>query len=379
VVGVGASRGANSGALWGRFTSALVEARVARGAVGAVATLDRKAHEPAIVALAQRLGVALRTFDAAALAGVRVPNPSQVVAGAVGTPSVAEAAALLAAGPAATLLASKAVSDTGDSTVAIARRVEPVGEVTVVGFGPGDPHLRTPASVTAVRHADTVIGYSRYVDLIADLVRPGQRVLRSPIGAEAARCEEALRRAAAGEQVALVCSGDPGVYAMASLVMERAPGLGDPPVRVVPGVTAALSAAAVLGAPLGHDHAAVSLSDLLTPWEVIARRLRAVGEGDLVVTLYNPRSSRRTTQLAAALDILARYRPPTTPAAIVTDAGRPAGGAGAVVRTTLAELDQAEVSMRSVVMVGSSSTRWIGNRMVTPRGYAGPAAGGGQS
>jgi cobalt-precorrin 5A hydrolase/precorrin-3B C17-methyltransferase len=135
----------------------------------------------------------------------------------------------------------------------------------------------------------------------------------------------------------------------------------------------------VLGAPLGHDHAAVSLSDLLTPWEVIARRLRAVGEGDLVVTLYNPRSSRRTTQLAAALDILARYRPPTTPAAIVTDAGRPAGGAGAVVRTTLAELDQAEVSMRSVVMVGSSSTRWIGNRMVTPRGYAGPAAGGGQS
>ncbi len=128
----------------------------------------------------------------------------------------------------------------------------------------------------------------------------------------------------------------------------------------MPGVTAALGAAAVLGAPLGHDHAAVSLSDLLTPWEVIARRLRAVADGDLVVTLYNPRSSRRTTQLAAALEILAGYRAPTTPAAVVTDIGggrsRAGAGAGAVVRTTLSELDLEAVSMRSVVVVGSSRT-----------------------
>jgi cobalt-precorrin 5A hydrolase/precorrin-3B C17-methyltransferase len=157
---------------------------------------------------------------------------------------------------------------------------------------------------------------------------------------------------------------------MASLVLELAPGLGDPPVVVVPGVTAALSAAAVLGAPLGHDHAAVSLSDLLTPWEVIIRRLRALAEGDFVVTLYNPRSSRRTGQLVEALAILAAHRAPTTPAAVLTDLGRPGMH---VLRSTLDRLDPGEVSMRSLVVVGSSTTRWIGDRMVTPRGYQGHA------
>jgi cobalt-precorrin 5A hydrolase/precorrin-3B C17-methyltransferase len=155
---------------------------------------------------------------------------------------------------------------------------------------------------------------------------------------------------------------------MASLVLELAPGQGDPPVEVVPGVTAALSAAALLGAPLGHDHAAVSLSDLLTPWEVITRRLRALAEGDFVVTLYNPRSARRTRQLVEALAILAAHRAPSTPAAVLTDVGRPGTH---VLRSTLDRLDPGEVSMRSLVVVGSSTTRWIGDRMVTPRGYQG--------
>jgi cobalt-precorrin 5A hydrolase/precorrin-3B C17-methyltransferase len=137
-------------------------------------------------------------------------------------------------------------------------------------------------------------------------------------------------------------------------------------VTVVPGVTAALAAAALLGAPLGHDHAAISLSDLLTPWAVIERRLRAVAEGDFTVSLYNPRSKRRTTQLDRALEILTAHRPATTPAAVVTDAGRPAER---VVRTTLADLDPEQVDMRSLVVVGSSTTRWRGDRMVTPRGY----------
>jgi cobalt-precorrin 5A hydrolase/precorrin-3B C17-methyltransferase len=371
VVGVGSSTGADTDALWDLATSALAQAGVVGSAVGAVATLDRKGGEPAIVALGRRLGVPVRTFDAAALAAVEVPSPSRVVANAVGTPSVAEAAALLAAGPGASLLTAKQVSVTGDSTVALARRAGPAGSLSVVGLGPGEAGLRTAAAVAAVRHADTVIGYDAYVELVADLLRPGQRVVRSPIGAEADRCHQALTRAASGEQVALVCSGDPGVYAMASLVLELAPGLGDPPVAVVPGVTAALSAAAVLGAPLGHDHAAVSLSDLLTPWEVITRRLRALAEGDFVVTLYNPRSSRRTSQLAEALAILAAHRAPSTPAAVLTDVGRPGSHA---VRSTLGHLDPGEVSMRSLVVVGCSTTRWIGDRMVTPRGYQGHGA-----
>jgi cobalt-precorrin 5A hydrolase / precorrin-3B C17-methyltransferase len=236
----------------------------------------------------------------------------------------------------------------------------------VVGVVPPDPGHRTPAATAAVRHAATVVGYGPYVDLAADLLSPSQRVLRFPIGAESERCAAALERAAAGDRVALVCSGDPGVYAMASLVLELAPAHGDPPVRVVPGVTAALAAAAVLGAPLGHDHASVSLSDLLTPWAVIERRLRAVAEADLVVSLYNPRSRRRTGQLERALAVLAGHRLPATPAAVVTDAGRPAQS---VVRTTLGGLDPAAVGMLSLVVVGATATRWIGDRMVTPRGY----------
>ncbi len=385
VLGVGSSSGADPQALHRLAMDALAEAGLSVEAVGCVATVDRKAGEPAIIELAGTLsgdgscrssdtirpenanadpGTALRTFPPEVLAVVSVPNPSTVVEGAVGTPSVAEAAALAAAGPGGALVVEKRRSAEG--TVAVARRVRPEGHLAVVGLGPGDPGLRTPAAAAAVRHADTVIGYGPYVELAGDLLAPRQQVVRSPIGAETERVTEALRRAAGGERVALVCSGDPGVYAMASLVCELAPHHGNPPVTVVPGVTAALAAAAVLGAPLGHDHAAVSLSDLLTPWGVIEQRLRAVAEGDFTVSLYNPRSKRRTTQLDTALKVLADHRPPETPAAIVTDVGRPAQR---VIRTTLANLDPEQVDMLSLVVVGSSTTRWLGDRMVTPRGY----------
>jgi cobalt-precorrin 5A hydrolase/precorrin-3B C17-methyltransferase len=364
VLGVGASTGADPEGLARLVRDALAAAGLHAEAVGAVATVDRKAGEPALVAVAAGLGVPLRALPAAALAGVPVPNPSGVVAAAVGTPSVAEAAALLAAGPGGRLVVEK--RRTADATVAVARRARPEGGVAVVGLGPGDPSLRTPAAAAAVRHAGTVVGYGPYVGQAADLLGPHQQVLRFPIGAEAERAAAALERAAAGERVALVCSGDPGVYAMASLVCELAPAHGDPPVTVVPGVTAALAAAAVLGAPLGHDHASVSLSDLLTPWAAIEARLRAVAEADFVVSLYNPRSARRAWQLERALAVLACHRPPTTPAAVVTEVARPGQR---VVRTTLAALDPSGVDMRSLVVVGSTATRWIGGRMVTPRGY----------
>ena len=368
VLGVGSSRGADPEGLHRLALAALAGAGLSVDSVGCVATIDRKAAEPAIVELAAVLGVGLRVFPAERLAGQPVPNPSAVVAAAVGTPSVAEAAALAGAGvggcDGGTLVVEKQRS--ADATVAVARRARPEGHLAVVGLGPGAPVLRTPAAAAAVRHAEVVMGYGPYVDLADDLLAARHDVVRSPIGAETDRATEALLRAADGERVALVCSGDPGVYAMASLVCELAPHHGDPPVTVVPGVTAALAAAAVLGAPLGHDHAAVSLSDLLTPWPVIERRLRAVADGDFTVSLYNPRSKRRTAQLDAALGILAGQRPPTTPAAIVTDAGLPGQR---VVRTTLADLDPEQVDMLSLVVVGSSTTRWERDRMVTPRGY----------
>jgi cobalt-precorrin 5A hydrolase/precorrin-3B C17-methyltransferase len=369
VVGVGSSSGADPLGIAQLVAASLAAAGLSAEAVGLVASVDLKRTEPGIVALADQHAVELRTFPADVLATVHVPTPSPVVAAAVGTPSVAEAAALLAAGPGAELVVTKQRST--EATVAVARRARPEGRLAVVGLGPGDPAWRTPAAATAVRGADVVIGYGLYIDLAADLLAPHHEIVRSPIGAETDRCAEALQRAAAGQRVALVCSGDPGVFAMASLVCELAPTHGNPPTTVVPGVTAAYGAAAVLGAPLGHDHAMVSLSDLLTPWPLIERRLVAVAEGDLAVSFYNPRSQRRTWQLGRALEILAAHRPPDCPVAIVSDVGR--AGRQRIVRTTLAAFDPALVDMLSLVVVGSSTTRWQGDVMVTPRGYPAPA------
>ncbi|HEY1119566.1 MAG TPA: precorrin-3B C(17)-methyltransferase [Acidimicrobiales bacterium] len=360
VVGVGASSDAPADEAQALLDQVLADAGLSRDAIGVVATIDRRAPDPVITSL----GLPVRAFTAADLAAVEVPNPSDVVLDEVGTASVAEAAALLAAGPGSELVVTKRKA--AAATVAIARRARPAGSVAVVGLGPGDPRHRTPAASSAVRSADTVIGYDLYVDQCADLVTAHQTVVRSPIGAEADRCAEALTRAAGGEQVALVCSGDPGVFAMATLVCELGPRHGSPEVEIVPGITAASAAAGLLGAPLAHDHAFLSLSDLLTPWPVIERRLRAIAEGDLAVALYNPRSRRRTWQLEAAQEMLRAHRPPTTPVGIVTDATRPGQH---IVRTTLAELDPDDVGMLSIVLIGSSTTKVVGDHVVTPRGY----------
>jgi len=370
VVGVGASKGASTEGLYDAVHQALSSAGLDVSAVAAVATLDAKAAEPAIVELAERLGVGIVSLGASLLCSVEVPNPSEIVRKAVGTPSVAEAAAVVAAGPGSRLVSTKTISATRDSTVAIARRLSAAGSLHVVGLGPGHPAMRTFQAAAAVRHAEVVVGYSGYIDAARDLLSSSQQVISYPIGAEGDRVRHALELAAQGRRVALVCSGDPGIYALASLTFEVAEELAafsvTPVVHVVAGVTAALSAAALLGAPLGHDHATVSLSDLLTPWEHIERRVVAAAEGDFVVSFYNPRSARRSTQLPSALKIMSRHRAPSTPAAVVTDAGRPTQ---TVIRTVLGDLDPRAVGMFSLVVVGSTTTRWIGDRMVTPRGY----------
>jgi len=237
----------------------------------------------------------------------------------------------------------------------------------VVGLGPGHPRHRTPAAVAAIRHADVVIGYERYVDQCADLLRATQHVVRYPIGAEADRCRDALSRASSGVRVALVCSGDPGVFAMAGLAHELAAANGSPPIDVVPGITAASAAAATLGAPLAHDHAFLSLSDLLTPWSAIEQRLRALAATDLAVALYNPRSTRRTWQLEKARSILLESRAASTPVGVVTEASRPDEHA---LVTTLEGLDCSAVGMLSIVVVGATSSFVSNGRIITPRGYA---------
>jgi cobalt-precorrin 5A hydrolase / cobalt-factor III methyltransferase / precorrin-3B C17-methyltransferase len=360
VAGVGASTGAPAQAVSDLLEAALGGAGLARASLAEVATLDRKTTEPGLRAL----GLPLRGFSADMLRAVPVPTPSAVVADAVGTPSVAEAAALLAAGPDAELVVPKQANAV--ATVAIARRARPVGHLRIVGLGPGTPALRTPAAETAVRHAQVVIGYAPYIDACADLLHPHHEVVRSPIGEEVVRAKQALAEAAGGREVALVCSGDPGVYAMASIALELAADAPGVEIETVPGVTAALAASAAVGAPLGHDFATISLSDLLTPWEAIEARLRAAAAADFALALYNPRSGRRTWQLDAARRILLEHRAPTTPVAVVTDATR---ADEHFEITTLAEIDPTIAGMTTCVLVGASTTRVVDGRVVTPRGY----------
>ncbi|MFJ9561970.1 precorrin-3B C(17)-methyltransferase [Streptomyces fuscichromogenes] len=365
VVGVGAAKGAPVDEVLGLVEAALRDAGLSPRSIAELATVDAKAAEPGIVAAAARLGVPLVTYSAEELAGIQVPNPSDAPLAAVGTPSVAEAAALARGGE---LLVPKRKSVREDgrpamATCAVVRRPAR-GRLAVVGLGPGARDLLTPRAKAELRRASVLVGLDQYVDQIRDLLRPGTRVLESGLGAEEERARTAVAEARAGHAVALIGSGDAGVYAMASPALAEAS--DDIDVIGVPGVTAALAAAAILGAPLGHDHVSISLSDLHTPWEVIERRVRAAAEADIVVTFYNPRSRGRDWQLPKALAILAEHREPTTPVGVVRNASRPDESSRL---TTLGALDPAWVDMMTVVTVGNTATRDIAGRMVTPRGY----------
>ncbi|MEV5984298.1 precorrin-3B C(17)-methyltransferase [Streptomyces sp. NPDC052051] len=358
VVGVGASKGVSVAEVLALVDGALRDAGLCARSVAELATVDAKADEPGLVAAAERLGVPLVTYPAGELATVDVPNPSAAPLAAVGTPSVAEAAALVRGGE---LLVPKRKS--AMATCAVVRRPGR-GRLALVGLGPGARDLLTPRAKAELRRASVLVGLDQYVDQIRDLLRPGTRVVESGLGAEEERARTAVAEARAGHAVALIGSGDAGVYAMASPALAEA--ADDIDVVGVPGVTAALAAGALLGAPLGHDHVSISLSDLHTPWEVIERRVRAAAEADLVVTFYNPRSRGRAWQLPMALTILAGHRAPTTPVGVVRNASRPDESSRL---TTLAALDPATVDMMTVVTVGNTATREIAGRMVTPRGY----------
>jgi precorrin-3B C17-methyltransferase len=219
----------------------------------------------------------------------------------------------------------------------------------------------------AVEAADVIVGYKTYVKLIESLVKPGSEVLSGVMGKEVERAKEAVAKARQGKAVAVVSSGDPGVYGMAGVVLEVAAlENAKVPIEIIPGVTAATAAASRLGAPLVSDFAVISLSDLLTPWSLIETRLHAAAKADFVVVLYNPQSEGRKEPLEKAYEILLKWRKPETAVGIVRQVGRK--GEQTVV-TTLRELLTNEVDMATTIIVGNSTTRVIGKRMVTPRGY----------
>ena len=387
-LGLGCERGAGAEEVLALARRTLADRDLAEAAVAAVVSLDLKADEPAVHAVARALGVPARFFPAARLEAetARLANPSELVFREVGCHGVAEGAALAAAGAGGGLVAPKAKS--ARATCAIARAPEPLdpgeigqgrGTLAVVGLGPGDAAWRAPEAEAAIRAASDLVGYRLYLDLLGPLAE-GKALHPYALGEEEARVRAALDLAAAGRSVALVCSGDPGIYAMAALVFELLdreprPEWRRPEIAVVPGISALQAAAARVGAPLGHDFCAISLSDLLTPWAVIEKRLRAAAEGDFVVALYNPVSKRRTRQLAQAVEILRRKRPAETPVVLARNLGRN-GEAVTVIR--LDQLTPKNVDMLTLVLVGSSQTRRIergdgGAWVYTPRGYAAKA------
>jgi cobalt-precorrin 5A hydrolase/precorrin-3B C17-methyltransferase len=358
VVGVGCSRGAKAGEIVDLLDRSLREAGLSKKSVASLASVEAKSDEAGLLEAAQKLGVPLRFYAARELSAMEVPNPSTVVESAVGTPSVAEAS-VHASG--AELVAEKRKS--GNATVAIGRL--PVrGRLSLVGLGPGGEALIPPLARDALAASELVVGLGQYVERIEHLLRPGTRVSTAPLGSEVERAKVALAEARAGGSVALVSGGDVGVYAMASPALEMAG--DDAEITVVPGITAAQAAASLLGSPLGHDHCSISLSDLLTPWEVIRERVRAAAEADFVVSLYNPRSKGRDWQLGKAREILLEHRSPDTPVGIVKDAYREGQ---TVILTDLGSLRPESVDMLTIVVIGSSRTEIRAGRMVTPRGY----------
>jgi cobalt-precorrin 5A hydrolase/precorrin-3B C17-methyltransferase len=381
-VGIGCERGCATEEIADLARNTLTDAGLAADAVAAIVSIDIKSDEPAVLDLARALGVPARFFPASRLLAEtdRLTIRSEAAFRATGCWGVAEGAALAAVGPDGALVVPRRQSRR--ATCAVARAAAPLdpgaigrprGRLAIVGIGPGGPAWRTPEASALLAASDEVVGYRLYLDLLGSAIT-GKRRHDSAIGEETGRVRLALDFAAEGRSVALVSSGDAGVYGLAALVFElidreRRRDWSAVEIAVAPGISAMHAAAARAGAPLGHDFCAISLSDLLTPWEQIAARLDAAARADFVVALYNPRSARRTGHLAEAAALLLRHRPPETPCLVARNLGR-AGESTGIVR--LDRLAEARIDMLSIVLVGSSRTRLIAGdppRLYAPRGY----------
>jgi cobalt-precorrin 5A hydrolase/precorrin-3B C17-methyltransferase len=381
-LGIGCERGCSAEEISDLVHSTLAATGLSPKSVAVVVSVEQKLAEAAIHALAAEFGVPARFFPASRLLAEtrHLSERSEAAFRATGCWGVAEGAALAAAGCGGVLVVPKRKSRR--ATVAVARAAQsvtaemigrPRGKLAVIGIGPGDPGWRTPEASAALGQATDVVGYGLYLDLLGRAI-DGKRRHASAIGEEEVRVRLALDLAGEGRSVALVSSGDAGIYGLAPLVFElldRAEKTEWNTIELFlcPGISALQAAAAHAGAPLGRDFCAISLSDLMTPWETIRVRLEAAATADFVVVLYNPRSSRRQTHLAEAAKILLRHRAPETPVFLGRNLGRE-GGTQQII--ALSELSNAEIDMLTIVLIGSSRTRRIDSeppRLYTPRGY----------
>ena len=368
VLGVGCRRNATSDEILAAVDATLKHHAIDSRRIRAVGSLGIKKEEPGLIQAMKERSWPLKFFDAEDLASVRVPNPSDSVQEAAGCPSVAEAAALLLGQ--GRLLVPKQKCRTVTVAVATDERAEMPGKtgcIYAVGIGPGTREGMTQHALRVIREANIVVGYSRYCKQIEWLTH-GKRVIASGMRAEIARCDTAIDEALRGKAVALVSSGDAGIYGMAGLLFERlaSRGVDGIDVEIVPGITAASLAAAAVGAPLSNDFAAVSLSDLLTDRETVLRRIKCVAESGIACVLYNPRSKARKELLDHVIEIFKEARGGSITAAIVSHAGR-ANQTQWV--GYISDIPVARVDMSSVVIIGSEETFISKGKMVTQRGY----------
>lgn len=375
-VGVGCKRGTDAAALEAFVRGALASAHVSPAAVARVASIDVKRDEEAVLALARALGCEPVFYSAEQLAAVEgIFASSDFVRAAVGVDNVCERAAVAGG---ARLIGGKEAHE--GMTVAFgqdeasvrfdggadgAAQMADDRVLLVVGIGPGGGSDLTRRAYEALESCDVIVGYTVYTDLL-EKEFPDKEMLTTPMRREVERCKIALEHAQAGERVAMVCSGDPGVYGMAGLCYELAGEYPSVDIEVIPGISAAFGGAAVLGAPLMHDFAVISLSDLMTPWEKIAKRLELAAEADFVICLYNPSSKKRADYLQRACDILLRHKPASTVCGTVRNIGREGEESHVL---TLGELRNTNVDMFTTVYIGNEQTMQLGGSMVTPRGY----------
>jgi cobalt-precorrin 5A hydrolase/precorrin-3B C17-methyltransferase len=377
VIGIGCNSGTSAAEIEGAVEKVCDENNLSLASVFAIATIDLKAKEPGIEAFAGRYSFGILAFRPEELNRVKGVPRSDAAFRATGAKAVAEPAALLATGSERLLVPKQKI---GNVTVAVAERNKGVkdvekgkpnvlGRIYVVGTGPGNIEHITPYAQKVIRRSETIVGYGTYTGLIQKIISD-KEVFSTGMTQEIDRCRKAVELALGGKTVSVISGGDPGIYAMAGLVFEllkEREGDGPlPPVEVVPGISALNACAARLGAPLMHDFASISLSDRLTPWDLIERRLDAAAMSDFVIILYNPKSKGRTGHITRARDIVMKYRPADTPVGIVKGAMREDEK---IVLTDLEKMPGHEIDMQTTVIIGNSKTFLWNDLMITPRGY----------
>ena len=375
VVGIGCNSGVTEEEIEEAVCRIFLENNISNLSICLIATIDKKANEPGLAGFARKCGVEISSFQSVEINRVKGIERSESVFQATGAYAVAAPAAMLAADTDRLVIPK---TKYGNVTVAVAQKKERTsGKLYVVGIGPGGNMHITQRARAAIKESDVVIGYETYLNLLSDLITV-KEIITTGMTQENERCKKAIELARAGKTVSLISGGDPGVYAMAGLVYEMLSSSASSRVsllsqaddnlviEIIPGISALNAAAARLGAPIMHDFVAISLSDRLTPWETIEKRLDAAAMADFVIVLYNPAGEGKNDQFSRAIDIINKYKKPETPVGVVKGAMRPGED---IIITDLGKVGSFEIDMQTTVIVGNSGTFVWNGRMITPRGY----------